>query len=98
MAGFTRQETLYSREHRASIDAVEIAGCACRDFDLRLFDCSLEELSPARRLGATIAEEHFTATISHQTIAGSCMNGDARMTVLWKWHAIEEIKHKYVCW
>lgn len=57
-----------------------------------------EALSPARRLAATCALEHFTAILATALIDAPGLVDQMHENVrpLWLWHAIEELEHKSV--
>ena len=100
IADFIKQEALHTREHVAFNAQVDAAGydtaplVARTRRELGRFDGR----SDLRRLGLTIALEHFTALLAHQLLAAPHHMAKAPASVrqLWRWHALEEIEHKAV--
>ncbi len=99
---FTQQEVIHSREHVAFNRKVEEAG-----YDLTFVNKQVDDIMafiktrPAIvNLAATIALEHYTATLAHDFLARPEQfdGADVDQVNLWKWHAIEEIEHKGVAY
>ena len=99
---FIQQEVNHTREHLAFNRAAADAG-----YDLRRIDKRVAELLEMTRdrpvivnLAATIALEHFTATMAHEILANPrhLAGSDAQSAALWRWHAVEEIEHKGVAY
>jgi predicted metal-dependent hydrolase len=97
---FIGQEVNHSRAHVAFNDWLASLGLPIAELDAEI-EARMkqnEALSPARRLAATCALEHFTAILAAALLAHpelfASMHEDVRP--LWLWHAIEEIEHKSV--
>ncbi|HEX4510907.1 MAG TPA: metal-dependent hydrolase [Burkholderiaceae bacterium] len=56
------------------------------------------ELHPVNHVAVTAALEHITAVLATGVLtrAGWLAGADPRMTLLWRWHAVEESEHKAV--
>lgn len=97
---FIGQEVNHSRAHVELNDWLASLGLPIAELD-REIEARMkqnERLSPARRLAATCALEHFTAILAaalleHPELLAE-MHEDVRP--LWLWHAIEELEHKSV--
>lgn len=97
---FIGQEVNHSRAHVEFNDWLASLGLPIAELD-REIEARMkqnERLSPARRLAATCALEHFTAILAaalleHPELLAE-MHEDVRP--LWLWHAIEELEHKSV--
>ena len=64
----------------------------------RLLNFVKARVSPISQLSATIALEHFTAIMADRLLRKPDLiaGADARLTALWRWHALEETEHKAV--
>ena len=53
-----------------------------------------------RRLGVTIALEHFTAMFAHEFLEHPehFVGAEVEQAELWRWHAVEELEHKGVAY
>jgi predicted metal-dependent hydrolase len=102
IAGFSGQEAMHGRAHRAFNDVLRAHG-----FDVpraerqlrRLIDRVRRHLSPRAQLAVTCALEHFTATLAEQLLSLEEHRDaivDPTVQRLWLWHALEESEHKSV--
>lgn len=97
---FVGQEVNHSRAHVEMNEWLASLGLPIAELEAEI-EARMkrnELLSPARRLAATCALEHFTAILaaallSHPELLAE-MHEDVRP--LWLWHAIEELEHKAV--
>ncbi|MBK5376001.1 metal-dependent hydrolase [Pseudomonas sp. TH43] len=99
---FVYQEAAHIREHRAYNRLLAAQGApidALEQLLLRRQEVG-KKFSPAMRLAMTASLEHFTAILSDQLLRHpAVLNGaDAKMAMLWRWHAIEETEHKAVAY
>ena len=99
---FIKQEILHTREHVAFNRHVTAQGydvaALDRDIDATL---AMTKGRPAiANLASTMALEHFTAIIAHELISNPkhLAGADVEAARLWRWHAMEEIKHKGVAY
>jgi len=100
IANFIQQEALHTRAHADLNAQVAEAGYETQAMiaytarELKRFD----DRAPIRRLGVTIALEHFTALLSHALLAEPhhLVGAPEPIRRLWHWHALEEIEHKAV--
>ena len=97
---FIGQEVNHSRAHVEFNDWLTSLGLPVAELD-REIEARMKQnelLSPARRLAATCALEHFTAILAAALLAHPELLADMHEDVrpLWLWHAIEELEHKSV--
>jgi uncharacterized protein len=99
---FVQQEVNHSREHLAFNRAVIEA-----DYDVSRIDANVVRMLELARerpvilnLAATIALEHFTATLAHLLLTDPAILAGAEpdQAAMWRWHALEEIEHKAVAY
>ncbi|HVT65885.1 MAG TPA: metal-dependent hydrolase [Mycobacteriales bacterium] len=100
--GFTGQETMHGREHRALNERLQELGYPTRRVD-RLCKADLarvERRAPHMvQLAITAALEHYTASLAERLLADErCreMLGDGEVRNVLLWHAVEESEHKAV--
>jgi predicted metal-dependent hydrolase len=102
VAGFTGQETMHGREHRALNARLSELGYPTRRVD-RMTKHDLarahRRLDPKIQLAITAALEHYTATLAevlltHERARELLGEGSVRSILLW--HALEESEHKAV--
>lgn len=102
IADFIKQEALHTREHEAFNQQVERAGYDPHSSIRRAQEKidELRELPPLDRLVLTSAFEHLTAILAHELLSDERHFAGAPSNVrqLWRWHALEEIEHKSVCY
>jgi predicted metal-dependent hydrolase len=100
--GFTGQETMHGREHRALNDRLQELGYPTHRVD-RLVKADLARVERKMphmvQLAITAALEHYTATLAERLLSDErCQaqlgNGEVRKVLLW--HALEESEHKAV--
>jgi predicted metal-dependent hydrolase len=97
---FIGQEVNHSRAHVEFNEWLASLGLPLAELEREIEERMQrnEALSPARRLAATCALEHFTAIFAAALLAHpeliEAMHEDVRP--LWLWHAVEEIEHKAV--
>lgn len=99
--GFIGQEAHHSREHVDYNNRLRQLG-----YDIGALERPVKRriryvnkhFSPARRLAATVAMEHFTAIMADAVLRDPSWLADAspEMRRLWRWHALEETEHKAV--
>jgi hypothetical protein len=99
---FIGQEVNHSRAHVEFNDWLASLGLPIAELD-REIEARMkanEALSPARRLAATCALEHFTAILAAALLDSPELMAEMHEDVrpLWLWHAIEEIEHKSVAY
>ncbi len=100
---FCAQEAVHSREHERYNAMLRKLGRPVDDYERRV-DRILTRASrylPKRwQLAATVALEHFTATMGHCVLSDERVLGGAHeeMRSLWRWHSIEENEHKSVAY
>lgn len=99
--GFLGQEGGHAREHERFFQVLEAHGYRIRPFLERYervtYDIIAGRMSPALRLAATAACEHFTALMAERVLAGDVLApAHPVMRDLLMWHAAEEIEHKSV--
>jgi hypothetical protein len=98
---FFGQEGRHGHEHERMNRVLTRHGVDIERF-LRLYErVSFEVLEPAfppvLRLSATVALEHFTATLAEGALTNAFLDGaHPLMQQLLRWHAAEEIEHKSV--
>jgi predicted metal-dependent hydrolase len=99
IAGFIQQEATHTREHRALNRRI--------GYDISALEARVQQRlnvlrskPPIVSLAATIAFEHFTAVMANALLSDPRhMAGAADdIATLWRWHAVEEIEHKGVCY
>src|SRR3954453_1965145 len=100
--GFTTQEVIHSREHDAFNKRAADAGYDLSKLEQRVAE-RLEitkSRPPIVNVAATMALEHFTATVAHELLANPrhLAGAEAETADLWRWHAVEEIEHKAVAY
>lgn len=102
VAGFTGQETMHGREHRALNERLQELGYPTRRVDrLVKFDLArVEKRAPHKvQLAITSALEHYTATLAERLLSSErCreMLGEGEVRNVLLWHAVEESEHKAV--
>ncbi|HVS69350.1 MAG TPA: metal-dependent hydrolase [Mycobacteriales bacterium] len=100
--GFTGQETMHGREHRALNERLQELGYPTRRVDrLTKHDLArVERRAPHMvQLAITAALEHYTATLAERLLSDEQAReklgeGEVRNVLLW--HAVEESEHKAV--
>jgi predicted metal-dependent hydrolase len=102
VAGFIGQEAVHGREHRAFNVRLAELGYPAKTFE-RLTTRALEIrerlLPPASNLAATVALEHYTATLAELLLTDADVRaafGHPEVRNLFLWHALEESEHKAV--
>jgi predicted metal-dependent hydrolase len=100
--GFTGQETMHGREHRALNERLAELGYPTRRVD-RLVKSDLaraeRRLPPKVRLAITAALEHYTAALAETLLSDPRARevlGDSEVRNVLLWHALEESEHKAV--
>jgi predicted metal-dependent hydrolase len=99
--GFYAQEGRHANAHEKYFEALEKQGFHIRGF-LEVYEAIafgvVERVAPpALRLAATVAAEHFTATLGRNGLEDEVFAfADPTMRELLLWHAAEEIEHKAV--
>jgi predicted metal-dependent hydrolase len=99
--GFFGQEGRHGHEHERANAMIERHGYDLSRF-LKLyeewaFDFIEPACPPVLRLSATVACEHFTATMAKNALSDGFLDGaHPVMAELLRWHAAEEIEHKAV--
>ncbi|HVU62323.1 MAG TPA: metal-dependent hydrolase [Mycobacteriales bacterium] len=102
VAGFTGQETMHGREHRALNARLQELGYPTRRVDrLVKFDLArVERKAPHKvQLAITAALEHYTATLAERLLSSEAareMLGEGEVRKVLLWHALEESEHKAV--
>jgi len=103
VTAFMQQEALHGREHREwnRLLHAEIPGTA--EFEQRvaaLLNWVLNNLPKAYALSATIALEHYTASLAAVVLNDErFMDGaEPHFVSLLRWHALEEVEHKAVAY
>ncbi len=100
--GFTGQETMHGREHRALNERLQELGYPTRRVDrLVKFDLArVERRAPHMvQLAITAALEHYTATLAERLLSDENARarlGDSEVRKVLLWHALEESEHKAV--
>jgi predicted metal-dependent hydrolase len=100
--GFTGQETMHGREHRALNERLHELGYPTRRVDrLVKFDLGrVEKRAPHMvQLAITAALEHYTATLAERLLSDERARevlGDGEVRNVLLWHALEESEHKAV--
>jgi predicted metal-dependent hydrolase len=100
--GFTGQETMHGREHRALNERLQELGYPTRRVDrLVKFDLArVEKRAPHKvQLAITAALEHYTATLAERLLSNERareMLGEGEVRNVLLWHAVEESEHKAV--
>jgi predicted metal-dependent hydrolase len=100
--GFTGQETMHGREHRALNERLQELGYPTRRVDrLCKFDLArVERRAPHKvQLAITAALEHYTSTLAERLLSNERareMLGDGEVRNILLWHAVEESEHKAV--
>jgi uncharacterized protein len=100
--GFTGQETMHGREHRALNERLQQLGYPTRRVDrLVKFDLArVEKRFPHKvQLAITAALEHYTATLAERLLSDERareMLGEGEVRNVLLWHAVEESEHKAV--
>ncbi|RYY34581.1 MAG: metal-dependent hydrolase [Sphingomonadales bacterium] len=99
---FTMQEVNHSREHVAFNRRVTDTGYDVSKLEA-MIDARLAGIRarpPIASLAATVALEHLTATLSHAILTDprhlAGMDEESRR--MWRWHTLEEVEHKGVCY
>lgn len=97
---FIGQEALHTREHVAFNNLVARAGYETSNLFVRVRGvlARYDRRSALRRLGLTLALEHFTALLAYEVLTRPELleHAPAEVRGLWRWHAAEEIEHKGV--
>lgn len=101
VTAFIGQEAMHGREHERYNDAFFAkvpAGAKLEDKVKRLFEDADNRATPAMRLSATIALEHFTALLADSVLKDErvTQGADPAYAAIWHWHALEETEHKSV--
>ena len=100
--GFSAQESLHGREHRAFNDRLAALGYPTPLIDRfveRALHCADRVLPPSYRLAITAALEHYTATLAEVLLRdhdARAMLAAEEVLHLLAWHAVEEYEHKAV--
>jgi len=99
--GFIGQEAMHSREHISYNRALRAAGLPAEKLEAGVrwrLNLGRRLFSPRAQLAITIALEHFTAIMADALLSDSrtLEGAPAKLTALWRWHAIEETEHKSV--
>lgn len=101
---FAIQEGHHSRCHQDHLDVLTRQGYTSLERENKLIDALgkwSNEKFPVSSLLATLALEHFTALLAHQSLNESELFSDPAhedFSPLFKWHAAEEIEHKAVAY
>jgi predicted metal-dependent hydrolase len=102
VAGFTGQETMHGREHRALNARLSELGYPTRRVD-RMTKHDLarahRRLDPKIQLAITAALEHYTATLAETLLTddrAQALLGNTEVRSMLLWHALEESEHKAV--
>ncbi|HMV68833.1 MAG TPA: metal-dependent hydrolase [Myxococcota bacterium] len=98
---FAGQEAQHGRAHEAAFAALEAQGFEIRDFLAWYEWLAYEVIEPNTpdllHLSATVALEHFTATMAEDALGTDLLDGaHPLMRDLLRWHASEEIEHRSV--
>ena len=102
VAGFIGQEAMHGREHRRFNTHLAARGYPTRAIDRVVrWSAKLSESVPgrSRRLAATAAFEHYTATWAELFLRDAAVRATAdvdEVRQLFCWHALEECEHKDV--
>ncbi len=102
VAGFIGQEATHGREHRALNDRFDELGYPVRRYERltkRGLGLRTRFAPPMTNLAATVALEHFTATLAELLLTSpetQALFGDDDLRNLFLWHALEESEHKAV--
>ncbi|MCC6811819.1 MAG: metal-dependent hydrolase [Deltaproteobacteria bacterium] len=99
--GFCGQEAIHRREHEAYNRMLAAQGYPVAELERgveRILALVTRVLPKRWQLAATVALEHFTASMGHGLLADARILAGAHpeMAALWRWHAIEENEHKAV--
>jgi uncharacterized protein len=102
VAGFTGQETMHGREHRALNERLDELGYPTLRVDRwtkRDLARAHKKMPPMMQLAVTSALEHYTATLAEVLLTDERAReflgeGEVRSVLLW--HALEESEHKAV--
>lgn len=102
IGNFQAQEATHRLQHQRYNERL----CELRGYSLERIErderermaWAYRELSAARRLAGTTANEHLTAIMAHSMLSNSDMleGADERIAELWRWHGVEETEHKAV--
>ena len=102
VAGFIGQEATHGREHRSLNDRFDELGYPVRRYERftkRGLGLRTRFAPPISNLAATVALEHFTATLAELLLTNdetkALFNNDD-LRNLFLWHALEESEHKAV--
>jgi predicted metal-dependent hydrolase len=98
-----KQEAYHSREHDRYNKLLRNHGYPVGRILKRLEAASKwgrENVSQRLQLSQTCAAEHLTATLADAILSDPeiLRDADEVMAALWRWHAVEEIEHKAVCY
>jgi uncharacterized protein len=99
--GFFGQEARHGLEHERAFEMLEAQGYDIRKYlewyERWAFGWLEPRVPPNLRLSATVALEHFTATLAEQGLSTDFLDhAHPVMRDLLRWHAAEEIEHKSV--
>lgn len=100
--GFTGQETMHGREHRALNERLRDLGYPTRwvDRQVKRDLARVERRAPHLvQLAITAALEHYTATLAERLLSDERareMLGEGEVRNVLLWHAVEESEHKAV--
>lgn len=98
--GFIGQEAHHGHTHEGLNDKLQSMGFPMDKIVKSMDDrvAFLKKFSPERQLAATVAMEHFTATLAEQILQDPdyYANIDPTLRKMLIWHAVEEIEHKAV--
>ncbi|MET0497588.1 MAG: metal-dependent hydrolase [Steroidobacteraceae bacterium] len=99
---FIEQEAMHTREHVVFNRLIKQAG-----YDTQAIEAHTRKRievargrHPIAQLAVTTALEHFTAIMAHALLTEKQVlhGATAEAAKLWRWHAMEEIEHKAVCY
>jgi cation diffusion facilitator CzcD-associated flavoprotein CzcO/predicted metal-dependent hydrolase len=98
---FCAQEGIHTREHLRYNEMLAAQGYRVAALERRVARTLARAgriVPPRMQLAATVALEHFTATMGHVILdePRALCGADPVMAALWRWHAAEEYEHKAV--
>jgi len=98
---FSGQETVHTNEHIVYNNLIDQCGYSTGFIGDRLknrVEYLKKIISQKRQLAATLALEHYTASLAHLILTDkSILEGiHPEIHKIWNWHAMEEIEHKAV--
>ncbi len=99
---FVKQEAHHTYQHRIYNKIVGAQGLPLERYDAAIgavLRFVRKVLTKRTQLAATVALEHFTATVADQLLTNPKLTEgmDPAVKRLWLWHAVEETEHKAVC-